>query len=343
MGGSGQAVAAYYVSAPARAPARRRRRLTRDRVVSLALITPSLIAVGVFVYGMIGWTTFVSFTKWNTFSPNYALNGFANYVYIFNNARFQLDLRNNIVFTIFFVAISLVIGLTLASLLDRHIKGESFFRSLFLFPMAISFIVTGVVWKWLLTPSAGYNLLLGLDPTQNKWFTDPSLIPGGPTGQAGMILNDIGLGFLASTQWGIPVALLSLVIAAVWQMSGFVMALYLAGLRGIPDDLREAARVDGASEAQVYRRIVLPLLTPVTVTAIIILGHISLKIYDLEVAMTGQGIGFATDFPASYMFQTSFNDNQFARGAAVGVVMLVMVATLIVPYLIWNRRQEIGR
>jgi glucose/mannose transport system permease protein len=343
MGGSGPAVAASSVSAPSPKPTKRARRLTRDRLFSLALIAPSIIAVGVFVYGMIGWSGYVSLSKWNTLSPNYAFNGLANYVYIFNNARFQLDLRNNIVFTIFFVAISLAIGLMLASLLDRHIKGEGFFRSLFLFPMAISFIVTGVVWKWLLTPSAGYNLLFGLDPTENKWFTDPSLIPGGPNGQAGQILNDIGLGFLASTQWGIPVALLSLVIAAVWQMSGFVMALYLAGLRGVPDELREAARVDGASEWQVYRRIVLPLLTPVTVTAVIILGHISLKIYDLQVAMTGAGIGFATDFPASYMFQTSFNDNQFARGAAVGMVMLAMIATLIVPYLIWNRRQEMGR
>ena len=113
-------------------------------------------------------------------SPNYAFNGFANYVYIFNNARFQLDLRNNIVFTIFFVSVSLAIGLLLASLLDRHIKGEGFFRSLFLFPMAISFIVTGVVWKWLLTPSAGYNLLFGLDPTQNKLVHRPVADPGRP-------------------------------------------------------------------------------------------------------------------------------------------------------------------
>ena len=343
MGGSGPAVAASSVSAPTRKPVRRARRLTRDRVFSLALITPSLIAVGIFVYGMIGWTGFVSLTKWNTLSPNYAFNGFANYAFIFNNARFQLVLRNNIVFTIFFVSVSIVIGLSLASLLDRHIKGEGFFRSVFLFPMAISFIVTGVVWKWLLTPTAGYNLLFGLDPATNRWFTDPTVLHLSPDGQAGQILNDIGLGFLASTQWGIPVALLSIVIAAVWQMSGFVMALYLAGLRGIPDELREAARVDGASEWQVYRRIVLPLLTPVTVTVIIILGHISLKIYDLQVAMTGQGIGFATDFPASYMFQVSFTDNQFARGAAVAVVMLVMVATLIVPYLIWNRRQDMNR
>ena len=315
-------------------------RLTRDRVISMALIAPSLIAVAIFVYGMIGWTFLVSLSKANNLSFDMTLQGLQNFQSVFSNARFQIDLRNTVVFTLFFVIASLVIGLLLANLLDRHVKGESIFRSLFLFPMAISFIVTGVVWKWLLTPTAGYNLFFGLDPATNRWFTDPTIIHLAPDGQVGMILHDIGLGFLASTEWGVPVALMSLVIAAVWQMSGFVMALYLAALRGIPEELREAARVDGASEWQVFRRIILPLLAPVTVTAVIILGHISLKIYDLQVAMTGPGIGFATDFPASYMWQTAFNDNQFAKGAAVAVVMLVLVATLIVPYLIWNRRQE---
>ena len=318
------------------------RRLTRDRVLSLALIVPSIVAVAVFVYGMIGWTIWTSLSKANNLSFDMTIQGLANFQSIFANARFQLDLRNTVVFTIFFVLVSLAIGLLLANFLDRRVRGESIFRSLFLFPMAISFIVTGVVWKWLLTPTAGYNLLFGLDPATNRWFTDPTVLHLSADGQIGQILNDIGLGFLASTQWGVPVALMSLVIAAVWQMSGFVMALYLAALRGIPDELREAARVDGASEWQVFRRVVLPLLAPVTVTAVIILGHISLKIYDLQVAMTGQGIGFATDFPASYMWQTAFNDNQFAKGAAVAVVMLLLVATLIVPYLIWNRRQERG-
>ena len=317
-------------------------RLTRDRVLSLALIAPSFLAIAVFVYGMIGWTAFVSLTKWDQLTPDYTFVGLRNFAAIFSDTRFQFDMRNTVVFTAFFVGASLVIGLVLANILDRHIRAEGIFRSLFLFPMAISFIVTGVVWKWLLTPSAGYNLLFGLEPSTNRWFTDPTVLHLARDGTVGQILSDIGLGGLASSTWGIPVALFSLVIAAVWQMSGFVMALYLAALRGIPEELREAARVDGASELQVFRRIVLPLLAPVTVTAVIILGHISLKIYDLQVAMTGRGIGFATDFPAAYMWQTSFNDNQFAKGAAVAVIMLVLVATLIVPYLVWNRRQEAG-
>ena len=325
---------------PARAErAPRRSRLpTFDRVLSLGLIAPSIIAVAVFVYGLIGWTGFVSTTRWRTLSPDYTQVGLANYEYIFDYPRFQLDLRNTVVFTIFFVVVSLIIGLFLANLLDRKIRGEAVLRSIFLFPMAISFIVTGVVWKWLLTPSAGVNTLLGLDPTTNKWLTDPTVIHLPET-----VLGDIGLGFLASDKFGVPIALLSIVIAAVWQMSGFVMALYLAGLRGIPDELREAARVDGATEYRIFRHVTLPLLTPVTVTAVIILGHISLKIYDLTVAMSPTGLGFSTDFPATFMWQTAFFANQFARGASVAIVMLILVALLIVPYLIWNRRQEAER
>jgi glucose/mannose transport system permease protein len=316
------------------------RRPSRDRALSLVLIAPSIAAVAIFVYGLIGWTGFVSLTNWNDIRPDYSWAGLNNFAEIFSNARFQLDLRNNVVFTFFFVLAAVLIGLTLANLIDRRIRGEGLFRSIFLFPMAISFIVTGVVWKWLLSPSAGFNTLFGLDPSTNRWFTDPTLINFPASSPVGMVLNDIGLGFLASSQFAIPVALLSIVIAAVWQMSGFVMALYLAGLRGIPDELREAARVDGASEWGIFRHILMPLLTPITLSAVIILVHISLKIYDLTVAMSPIGPGFATDMPANFMWQTTFKDNNIAEGAAVAIVMLSMVAVVIVPYLVWNRRQE---
>ena len=312
------------------------RRVSRDRVISLALIAPSIVLVAIFVYGMIGWTGFVSLTKWNTLAPDYTFNGLANYAKIFDTPRFQLDLRNTVVFTIFFIAASLSIGLTLANFLDRHIRGEAVFRTIILFPMAVSFIVTGVVWKWLMTPTSGVNLLFGLNPKVFRWLTDPTVVHL-PTGT---VLNDIGLGFLTTNTWGVPIAMIAIAVAATWQMSGYVMALYLAGLRAIPDELREAARVDGASEWRVFRHVTLPMLTPVTVTAVIILGHISLKIYDLTVAMSPTGIGFSTDVPATYMWQLSFANNEFAKGAAVAMVMLALVATLIIPYLIWNQRQE---
>ncbi len=321
--------------------AQTRRALTRDRLVAIVLIAPSILAIAVFVYGFIGWTALASVVRWNSVLPDYTFVGMRNYETLFANTRFQLDLRNTFVFTICFIAISLVLGLLLANLLDRRIRAEGFFRSVYLFPMAISFIVTGVVWKWLLTPSAGVNTLFGLDPRTNRWYTDPTVLHIPPTSAAGAWLQDIGLGFLASTVVGIPVAMLSIVIAAVWQMSGFVMALYLAGLRGIPEELREAARVDGASEWGVFRHVILPLLAPVTLSAVIILGHISLKIYDLTVAMSPTGPAFATDVPANFMWQTAFQGNRFSTGAAVAIVMLVLVAVLVVPYLVYTRRTEV--
>jgi len=316
------------------------RRPNRDRVISLLAITPSILLVAVFVYGMIAWTGFISLTKWDSLRPDYTLVGLSNYAAIFANPRFQIDIRNTVFFTFFFVGSSLVIGLALANMLDRKIQGEYVFRNLYLFPLAISFIVTGVVWKWLLSPSSGVNQLFGLDPATNRWFTDPTVLSIPPNSAVGQILGDIGLGFLASTNFGIPIAMMSIVIAATWQMSGFVMALYLAGLRGIPDELREAARVDGATEWQVFRRVIFPLLLPITLSAVIILGHISLKIYDLTVAMSPQGPAYATDVPANFMWQTTFRDGLYARGAAVAIVMLAMIAIVVVPYLVWTRRQE---
>jgi glucose/mannose transport system permease protein len=120
----------------------------------------------------------------------------------------------------------------------------------------------------------------------------------------------------------------------------YVMAMYLAGLRGIPEELREAARVDGATEVQVYRHIILPLMQPITLSAVIVLGHISLKIFDLVVSMTGPGPAFATDVPAFYMWDTTFRGNNFAQGAAIATILLIMVAVLIVPYLAYTTRTE---
>lgn len=284
-----------------------------DRTLAVLLLLPSLVAVGVFVYGFIGWTGYVSLSDWNSFVPDLSFVGLRNFIDLFHTPRFQIDLRNTAVFTSTFLVGCLAIGLLLALLLDQHVAGESLFRNIFLFPMAISFIVSGTAWQWLLNPSTGVNLLLesvGLAHLKSPWYTDPRT------------------------------AIFSVVIAALWQMSGFTMAMYLAGLRGISDELREAGRVDGASEVQLYRHVILPLLTPVTVTAVIILGHISLKIFDLVFAMTGSGPAFSTDVPGIFMYETTFRGNRFAEGAAIAVVMLAMVAVVIIPYLIQTTRAE---
>jgi glucose/mannose transport system permease protein len=325
------------------------RHLTWERVVSILLITPSALAIAVFVYGFIAFTGFASLTKWDSLLPNFSLVGLSNYQKLFANQRFQIDLRNTVSFTILFLIACLVLGFFLAFLLDQRIRGEGIFRSIYLFPMAISFIVTGVVWRWLLNPgnpelgATGVNLLfekLGLGFLKWGWFTDPTVwhIPQGSL--IGQGLEQIGLGVLATPAVGVSAGVVSLVLAAAWQMSGYTMAMYLAGLRGIPDELREAAQVDGASEWQVLWHITLPLLRPITLSAVIILGHISLKIYDLVVAMTGPGVGFSTDVPAFFMWDTTFRGNHFARGASIAMVLLILVAVLIIPYLVWSTRSE---
>ena len=290
-----------------------------DKWTPILFITPSILAVGIFVYGFIGWTGFISFTKWNDVLPDYTLVGFENYRKLFTNMRFQIDLQNTLVFTVIFVTSCLLIGLLLAVLIDQRIKGEGIFRNLFLLPMAVSFIVSGVIWHWLFNPGSiqlgniGVNQLfekIGLNFLICGWYTDPN----------------IGIKAVA--------------IAAIWQFSGYTMALYLAGLRGIPLELREAASIDGADQFQIFYHIILPFLRPITFGAIIILGHISLKIFDLIVAMTGSGPAFSCDVPAFFMYDTTFRGNHFAQGASIAIVLLLLVSLLIIPYLVSTFRKE---
>ncbi len=289
-----------------------------ETVLSITLLLPSIIAVGIFVYGFIGWSIRVSLSQWKGLNPDYTWAGMKQYFDLFNNdPRFVIDVINTAVFTIGFILGCLVIGLGLAILLDQRLKGEALFRGIFLFPMSISFIASGVVWAWLMNPATGdrltgINMLfhyMHLDFLISLWFTNPR-----------------------------PLGMVFTVIPAVWQLSGFTMALYLGGIRSISEDIREAARVDGATEFQIYRYIILPILQPVTLSAVIILGHMSLKIFDLIVALGKQDIRL--DVPGIYMWDTTFKANNYAQGAAIGVLMLVSVAILVVPYLVQNMRTE---
>jgi glucose/mannose transport system permease protein len=288
----------------------------KDRFLSIALITPSILAVLIFIYGFIGWSVRVSLSKWKGLNPDYTWNGLANYINLFYDPRFAVDVRNTVIFTSVFVVGSVLLGFFLAVMLDQGLKGEGFFRSLFLFPMAISYIVTGVVWRWLMNPAtgtrtSGLNLLfsyLHLDFLQNSWHTTP--------------------------KWGMA----AIALAAIWQMSGYTMALYLAGLRAIPVELREAAQIDGANEFQIYRHIMLPLLAPVTLSALIILGHMSLKVFDLIVAVAGKQLPL--DVPAIYMWQTTFDGLFYGRGAAISILLLISVAILIIPYIWYTLHTE---
>ena len=296
-------------------------RIRKDRLLAVVLISPSVLAIAIFVYAFIAWTVRASVSAWKGLLPDYTFVGLTNFITLFRNPRFQIDMRNTGIFTVGFLASCLAIGLALAVLLDQRPKGEAVFRNVYLFPMAISFIVTGVVWRWLLNPATSVERLSGLN----------------------LLFHQAGLDFLIS-QWYTHsrLGIAAIVIPATWQMSGFTMALYLAGLRSVPDELREAARVDGASEWQIYRYIVLPMLNAVTLSAIIMLGHTSLKIFDLVMAITQEGgKGFSADVPAMNMWYTAFRALRFGQGAAIAIIILVSVAVLIVPYLVYTFRTEV--
>ncbi|MDA2814877.1 sugar ABC transporter permease [Nocardiopsis sp. RSe5-2] len=302
------------------APARRRRPAGRARVRAwlpgLLLISPSILLIAVFVYGMIGWNARLALSDKHKPIDDAAFVGLENMAALWQEARWPGAVANAAVFTVVFVGGALVLGWLLGLLLEKGIAGEAVFRTLFLAPMAVSFIATGVVWRWLMNPApaeraTGLNALFvhfGLDFLVNEWWTAPNL------GMAAMALP------------------------AVWQLSGYIMALYLAGFRGVPEELREAARVDGASEWGVYRHVVLPQLRPVTLTAVIILGHMSLKVFDLVIAIAGQQI--VADVPAVYMWTTVFEVRDPAKGAAIAAYMLLAVAALVLPYLVWTVRRE---
>lgn len=289
----------------------------KDRFLNILLVSPSILAVFIFVYVFIGWSIRVSLSKWKGLTADYTWNGINNYLELFKDPRFHVDIRNTLIFTGVFVIGSMLLGFLLAVMLDQGLKGEGFFRSLFLFPMAISYIVTGSVWRWLMNPALGGSRVTGFN----------------------ILFQNLGLDFLANTWYGTPTwGMASIALAAIWQMSGYTMALYLAGLRAIPAELKEAAQIDGATSFQIYRYIMLPLLSPVTLSALIILGHMSLKVFDLIVAIAGKQLPL--DVPAIYMWQITFDGLFYGKGAAIGIILLISVAILIIPYIRYTLKTE---
>ncbi|MBN1697608.1 MAG: sugar ABC transporter permease [Spirochaetales bacterium] len=296
-------------------------RSKKDVIIGIAIVVPSFILVLIFVYGFIAWTFRVACSAWDGQLPNFTWVGFKHFASLFSSTRFQIDLWNTLYFTILFLAVCICGGLVFAMLLDNIVRGENIFRNIFLFPMAISFVVTGVAWRWIFNPTVGVNVLLeriGLSFAAWNWYIDPSQI------------------------FTFHVALIPVVIAASWQYIGYIMAMFLAGLRGIPDEIIEAARMDGAGGFRIFMKIIIPSLKPIILSAMIVLGHVSLKIFDLVYTMTGKGPAFATDMPGIYMFETTFQGNHYAEGAAISIIMLLMVALVICPYLYYVLRKKEG-
>jgi glucose/mannose transport system permease protein len=328
----------------------RRPRLNPERVHSILLIVPSLIALAIFVYVFIGMTGYFSISNWRSLKRDMSIREpfYQTYVEMFSMPRFQMDLRNTLVFTVMFMAFAICLGLLLAVLLDRQVKGVSIFRNIFLFPYSLSFVVTGVAWRWIFNPETGINLffnilginkvlsLLGLAALKPGWTTDPAIW---------FNLNQViarvwPAAAESQVKLGIPAALLPVAIAATWQLSGFVMATYLGGMATIPYTVHEAARIDGANEWQIYWHVIIPMLKPVTISVAVILLHVSLKIFDLVFTMSGVGPGFATDVPAIFVFEMTFKATRYNLGAAASVVMLVLVGIIIIPYLIHTLKED---
>ncbi|MER8391612.1 sugar ABC transporter permease [Mesorhizobium sp. M1340] len=266
------------------------------------VLAPSFAATIVFVYGFILWTIYLSFTNSKTF-PSYAITGPRAYQRLWR-WTFESDPPSSI---------CLALGLFLAILLDQKIRGEGMLRPIYLYPMALSFIVTGVAWKWFLDPG------LGLEQTLHQW--------GWTSFHFDWIKNK-------------DFVIYTVVIAGVWQASGFIMAMFLAGLRGIDGEILKAAQIDGATTFQLYRRIVIPLLRPIFLSALIVLAHLAIKSYDLVVALTSGGPGGSAWLPSNFMYEYTFKRNEMAVGSASAVIMLMTITAIIVPYLYSELREK---
>lgn len=275
------------------------------------LISPSALLIVVCVYGYIMFTAYLSLTP-STLMPVYELSGTGSYTRLLGLENWRVALGNLGLFAGLFIGVAMLLGLGLAILLDRKIRAESAFRSIFLYPMALSLIVTGTAWKWLLDPGVGLEHTirsLGWERFSFGWIKDSEM------------------------------AIYCVVIAAVWQTAGFVMAMFLAGLRGVDGEQVHAARLDGARTWQIYLRIIIPQLGPVFVSSFVILAHMAIKSYDLVVALTNGGPGRSTWLPSVFMYQYTFTRNEMAVGAASAVLMLVAVGAVVLPYLLSEMRK----
>jgi glucose/mannose transport system permease protein len=288
---------------------------SRSRIQGLLpklVLAPSFVIILVFVYGFILYTGILSLTD-SRMLPSYNFVGLSNYSKLWALPHWWRAITNLAIFASLYIVICTVLGLLLAILLDQKIRGEGTLRPIYLYPMALSFIVTGTAWKWILNPGLGVQHLVrqwGFESFTFEWIVTPGM------------------------------SIYAVVLAGAWQSSGFVMALFLAGLRGVDDSIIKAAQVDGASPVRIYTSIIIPSLRPVFFSALIILAHIAIKSFDLVMALTGGGPGFSSDLPATFMYTFAFNRNQIGLGAASAMMMLMTVVAIIVPLIYSETRRH---
>lgn len=287
----------------------------KDRAAAwlpVLVLSPSILAVFVGVYLFICWTAVISFSS-SQMLPRYDFVGFAQYVRLWSTPRWIIAVENLFIFTALFLIVTIAIGLIMAILLDQKVRAEGALRAIYLYPMALSFIVTGTAWKWILNPSLGIQKVVndwGWQSFVFDWITRPE------------------------------VAIYCVVIAAVWQSTGFAMAIFLAGLRGIDNSIIKAAQIEGAGLPRIYLSIIVPMLRPAFLSVIVLLSYISIKSFDLVLALTNGGPGSATEMPSTFMFSATFRRNQMGVGAASAMMMLMTVAAIIIPYLYSELKED---
>lgn len=288
------------------------------RWVPVVVLTPSILASFIYVFVFTGWTLYISLSD-STLLPSYNLTGFKAYTDLWANRRWGVAYSNLFFFSVFYVVFAMAVGLLLAVLIDQRIRAESFWRTIFLYPLAVSFIVTGTVWSWLYNPTSGFEFLV----RQLGW-TD----------------------FQFSLTTDRRNAIWAIVITGIWQSSGFAMALFLAGLRSVDSDIVRAAQIDGASWFRTYRKVILPTIAPIFIAVAVVLLQFAIKTFDLAVALTNSGPGIATTFPATYVYDLMFQRGEIAEGAAAAMMILLALAVVLVPYslyVVWRRRKEGSR
>jgi glucose/mannose transport system permease protein len=289
-------------------------RLLRNAMAKLAM-TPMMATV---LFGFIGctiWTVFYSFTTSRVLPASDPLGkdfvGLDQYVRLFKSSRWQISIENLAVYGVLALVFVFAVGFLLAVLMDQKIRFENTFRTIFLYPFALSFVITGLVWQWMLNPAFGLQKSirdLGWESFTFDWIANRKMV------------------------------VYTLVIAGVWQGTGLVMALMLAGLRGVDEEIWKASRVDGIPKWRTYASVVVPMMRPVFVTALVIVAAGIIRTYDLVVAMTGGGPGLSSQFPTIYIYEFMFVAN-LSQGLAASTVLLVTVAIIVVPWAFY----EFGR
>lgn len=285
--------------------------------VPILVLAPSFAASFVYVVVFTLWTFYISLSN-STLLPTYGFVGFENYAALWSNRRWNIAYTNLFLFSAFYVVGAMAIGLLLAILIDQRIRAEAAWRTIFLYPLAVSFVVTGTVWSWLYSPTAGIEFLvrsLGWESFSFALTTDRNY------------------------------AIYAVILTGIWQSSGFAMALLLAGLRSVDGDLVKAAQIDGAGVLRTYRRVILPTIAPIFIAVAVVLLQFAIKTFDLVVALTSGGPGIATTFPAIFVYDLMFQRGQIGVGAAAAIMMLLALAVVLVPYalfLVWRRNREAG-